>query len=212
MNESILQLVENPEYTAGMIPDTGPKPGLNAYNACSHVANAQRIVQHFGDRLLYVKGIGWHVRGNTGPWKHDDLGASKIAQGLGKIIAEEAGELGGWVASAKDKAQREEREKVMAARFKWAGTSESAPCVELSLQAAMPWLCTEAANLDADPMLLGVQNGVLDLATGEHREHRYDDRITKLAGCDYDPAAKAPCWEKFIAEVFDNDDALIAYT
>lgn len=209
MNE--LNLIDNPEYVSGAVPDTGPKPGLNAYSACSHVANAQRLVQHFGSRLLYVKGIGWHVRGAAGPWKHDALGASKIAQGLGKIIAEEAGALGGWVAAAKDKVQREEREKVMAARFKWAGTSESAPCVELSLQAAMPWLCTEAANMDANPMLLGVQNGVLDLATGEHREHRQEDRITKLAGCDYDPNARCPVFEKFIGEVFNGDQALIGY-
>jgi len=207
MNE--LNLIDNPEYVSGAVPDTGPKPGLNAYSACSHVANAQRIVQHFGKRLLYVEGIGWHTWG--GPWKHDELGARKVAQGLGKIIAEEAGELGAWVGAAKDKGQREEREKVMAARFKWAGTSESAPCVELSLQAAMPWLCTKAANLDANPMLLGLPNGVLDLATGEHREHRQEDHITKLAGASFDPHALAPHWERFVSEVFDGDEALICY-
>ena len=42
-------------------------------------------------------------------------------------------------------------------------------------------------ELDADPWLLNVLNGTIDLRTGELREHRREDLITKLAPVDYDP-------------------------
>lgn len=210
MNAEIVSIIHNADYVQGVTPNNGPTVGLNAFSPCSHVANAQRIVKHFGDRLLYVEGIGWHTWG--GPWKHDDLGARKLAQGLGKIIADEAAGMAAWVAAAPDKGQSAEREAAMMERFKWARQSESAPCVELSLQAAMPWLATKAASLDADPMLLGLPSGVMNLATGEHREHRQADCITKIAGCDYDPHATAPCWEQFIEGVFAADEGLMAYT
>lgn len=206
-NESnVIQLI----HAAEPAPETGPKAGLNIHNPCSHVANAQRIVKYFGGQLLYVQGIGWHVW--ESPWKYDELGARKLVHELGRIISAEAAAMGPWVAAATSKTNREEREAAMLARFKWASQSESAPCVEMSLQCAMPYLACKAEELDANPMLLGVGNGVVDLETGEHREHRQADRMTKVAGCNYDPTAKAPTWEKFVSEVFNGDEELAGYT
>jgi putative DNA primase/helicase len=45
-------------------------------------------------------------------------------------------------------------------------------------------------NLDTNPWLLNVRNGTLDVTTGEFREHRQEDMITKIARADYDPAAE----------------------
>ena len=97
---NVVSIIGAAEY----VPETGPKAGLHCYNPCSHVANAQRIVSHFGDRLLYVEGIGWHTWG--GPWKHDELGARKLVHELGRIISAEAAGLASWVASASGKAER----------------------------------------------------------------------------------------------------------
>lgn len=202
-------LIRSGSYVSGVTPNHGPKPGLDAYNPCSHVANAHRIVKHFGDQLLYVEGIGWHTW--EPPWRENDLGAAKLVQGLGRIIAEEAAGMSSWVASANSTAEREERQKAMDTRFKWAGQSESEQTIQLSLQAARPHLACKAAELDANPLLLGLPNGVLDLATGEHREHRQTDRITKVAGCDFNPDATAPTWTQFVCEVFNDDAQLIDY-
>lgn len=95
-------------------PETGPNG--TAHDPCTHLANAYRIVEHYGDRLLYVEGIGWHTW--SPPWRDDDLGARRIAQGLGQIIAKEAAEMAQGVADAKDKDERDRREKAMNARFK----------------------------------------------------------------------------------------------
>ena len=184
-------------------------PWGTAQDPCTHVANAQRIGRHFGERLLYVEGIGWHLWGP--PWRSDDLGASRIAQSLGRIIANEAALMAPWVAAAKDKPDREHREKVMAARFKWASTSESAGTIESSMTLARAHISCRAEELDANPMLLGLPSGVLELDTGRHRPHRHDDLITKVGGVGYCATATAPTWERFVDEIMGGDPELIDF-
>lgn len=72
-------------------------------------------------------------------------------------------------------------------------------------------LAKAGQEFDRSPTLLAVQNGVLDLTTGEFRKGRPDDYITQCAGTHYDPNAKAPRWEKFLREVFQGDEDLIAF-
>lgn len=182
---------------------------MSAHDPCSHLANAHRLVDHFGDQMLFVEGIGWHVWGP--PWRHDELAVRRLAQSLGKIIAEEAASMAAWVAQAADKAEREQRQKAMDARFKWAGQSEDAPTIGYSLQMAQPLLAERAEALDSDPDLLGLPGGVLDLRTGRHRDHHQSDRITKAAGCDFAPGAVAPTWERFVGEIMGGDPELIDY-
>lgn len=49
--------------------------------------------------------------------------------------------------------------------------------------------------------LLNCANGTLDLRDKTFRPFDPDDRLTGLAPTPYDPAAKAPDWEKFIKEI-----------
>ncbi|MCI1711859.1 MAG: phage/plasmid primase, P4 family [Chiayiivirga sp.] len=180
-----------------------------AHDPCTHLANAHRLVEHFGDQLLYVDGIGWHTW--NPPWRLDEHGAQRIAFGLGKIIADEAAGLAAWVAKASDKTEREKREDAMQRRFKWASTSESARCIRDSLGMAAALLVVRAEDMDANPDLLGLPSGVLDLTTGKHRRYDATDRITKTVGCDYNINAKAPTWETFVATAMGQDADLIDY-
>jgi putative DNA primase/helicase len=180
-----------------------------AFDPCSHVSNGQRIVQHFGDRLLYVVGIGWHVWKDR--WTPDDLGAKRIVQGLGKVIANEAAALGSWVADAPDYVSRDDREAIQKKRWKWAGQSEQEGHLESSLRLASTMLSCAAGDMDADPMLLGLPGGVLDLNTCTMRPYERADRISRAAGCNFDPDATAPTWERFIADVTGGDVELAAY-
>ena len=177
-----------------------------AHNPCSHLANGHRIVQKWGGELLHVEGIGWHVW--SPPWTHDEQAVRRRVHGLGQLIAGEAGKLGPWVAAGADRVQREAREKVQAQRWKWAGASEQGATLDGSLREAASLLSARAEHMDADPDLLGLPDGVLDLRTGQHRPYTPDDRITKIAGCDFKPDAAAPTWEQFIAETFVDDDLI----
>ncbi len=57
-------------------------------------------------------------------------------------------------------------------------------------------------QLDRNPWLLGVHNGVVDLKTGELRENEArEDYITKRCAVRYNPAAVATRWQQFIDEI-----------
>lgn len=58
-----------------------------------------------------------------------------------------------------------------------------------------------AADLDTDPWLLGVDNGVVDLKTGKLRPAGRDEFVTRHARAAYEPGAKAKRWERFVEEI-----------
>lgn len=64
---------------------------------------------------------------------------------------------------------------------------------------------------DGDPWLLGVDNGVVDLRTGQHRAGRPEDRLTMASPLAFDPTATCPRFERFMQEVFDGDPGLVAF-
>jgi putative DNA primase/helicase len=65
--------------------------------------------------------------------------------------------------------------------------------------------------LDADPLLVGVQNGVIDLRTGEFRQGLREDLITKRCNVVYDPDATCPNWMKFLERISGMHAGLIEY-
>ena len=66
-------------------------------------------------------------------------------------------------------------------------------------------------EFDDNIHLFGVENGVIDLATGQFRSGRAEDLITKTAAVKYDPNARCPEFEKFIAEIMLGQQDLIDY-
>jgi putative DNA primase/helicase len=56
-------------------------------------------------------------------------------------------------------------------------------------------------ELDRNPWLLGVENGVVDLRTGELRPDARDELVTKRCPLRYNLAATAPRWEQAIREI-----------
>jgi len=61
-------------------------------------------------------------------------------------------------------------------------------------------------ELDKNPYLLCVQNGVIDLLTGTFSEHSPEYRITMPCPIRYDPSAKAVHFIDFLEESCSNDD------
>jgi putative DNA primase/helicase len=95
----------------------------------------------------------------------------------------------------------------------WALKSESAPRLHamIDLAASEADVPVRPADLDADPMLLNVLNGTIDLRTGALRPHRPADLITKLAPVEYRQGAPCPLWRELLDKVFLADRELIAY-
>lgn len=81
--------------------------------------------------------------------------------------------------------------------------SQTAP--RLEAMAKLGWthesMTVGASRLDAEPDVLGVQNGVLDLRKACLRSHSRDMLVTKRAGVAFDKAAKAPTFSRFLDDI-----------
>ncbi len=81
----------------------------------------------------------------------------------------------------------------------------------IALAESEPVIAVAPTMLDADPWALTVENGTLDLRSGQLRSHRPEDLITKLAPVVYDPEAEAPAWQAFIKHIMNGDGDMCAY-
>jgi putative DNA primase/helicase len=81
----------------------------------------------------------------------------------------------------------------------------------LTMAANTPSLVRSATDYDHDPEMLGVQNGIIDLRTGEFRSSRYDDWLTMRAGCDFVVEAECPKWDRFLQQIFADSEELIKH-
>ncbi len=96
----------------------------------------------------------------------------------------------------------------------WGRTSEGAGHIECIRKLAPPRLSARPEEFDAEPLALNVQNGTLifhrpedgKAASVELREHRREDRITKIARASYDPGALCPQFDAFLAQVQPVED------
>lgn len=93
--------------------------------------------------------------------------------------------------------------------FAWGFKSEDVYRIDAAIKIAqsLPPISDSGEGWDADPWLLGVANGIVDLQTGELRQETQQDRITKHSLVEYDPAAECPLFEQFLAEIlgFNTD-------
>ena len=65
---------------------------------------------------------------------------------------------------------------------------------------------------DADPMVLGCKNGVINLITGELRPGKPEDYIKTIAPTEWKGIDEpAPTWERFLKEIFNNNTKSIDY-
>lgn len=82
----------------------------------------------------------------------------------------------------------------------------------LFLAAKLPGIALAGDEWDRDPWLLAVENGVLDLKTGQLNPGRPRDFIHYHAALVWNSLDElCPQWEKFINEVFNNDIAIIEF-
>jgi putative DNA primase/helicase len=163
------------------------------------LGNAERLVREHGRDLRFVPGIGWLVWDGR-RWKLDADGeVLRRAKLTVRSMYETAAALS------------DEHDRKALAR--WATQSEA----EARLRACVSLAASDIAvvmtpdQLNTAPWLLNAGNGTIDLTTGELREHRREDFLTKLTPVTYERDAHADTWDAFIATVTGGDLELEAF-
>lgn len=134
-------------------------------------------------------------------WKVYD-GKRWNAEASAEKVASAAKDLSRALASYAAELPDQERRQCLNWATRWADAKRRSTYIR---EAASVHYVSEK-DFDTDHWLLNLENGTLNLRTGELRPHDPDDLITKLAPVDYDPAAVCPRWESFIREIMEPGD------
>jgi putative DNA primase/helicase len=187
-------------------------PAATSFATLNDTGNAKRFLRLHGQCARYCPQRGQWLLWDGRRWVIDELGqalelAIVTAQGI-RAEAEQAKEqmrqgpvlVGGVICERPD-------EDLLT----WANRSEDLRRLQAMMRIAQATLALNIESLDADPWLLCVENGTLDLRTGQLHEHHPDDLISKISPVPYDPGAECPTWGAFLDRVFAGDRELIAF-
>jgi len=159
--------------------------------------NSERLIRLFGDEIRYCATLKQWFVWDGRRWEPDVTHRMlDLATRSAKMIFAEAA-----VADT-----LEQREQIA----RWAIRSESLPLRRAAIDGAVFMAPVRPEDLDARPELLNCTNGTLDLETGEFREHRREDLLTKMSGVDYDQNAACPAWLAHLDLVFRGDAEVIS--
>ena len=181
---------------------------LSAF-ANTDLGNAERLVALHGEDLRYSYELGqWFVWDDRRWGQNHDGEIYRRASETIRTMYFEAGRLEKEAGDMPDETERMKLAGVAEALSQWARKSEGKARAESMISWAqsregIPVLMTQ---LDVDPWLLNVNDGTIDLRTGNLRHHDRADLITKLAPTDYDPNAGFQLWDDFLDRVLPDLD------
>lgn len=152
----------------------------------SHRRIATRMVRHGRGRVAYLAGAGWRT------WTGKVWGADADLVAADAVLEETLDAA--WTEARGDK----ELKRAVDAASTGAGTTGTLSLASRKLR---------VREMDTDPWLLNVQNGVLDLRTLELRPHDPALMQSKITAAAYYPQARDGLWERFLKSVIPNPDA-----
>jgi putative DNA primase/helicase len=188
---------EDAHRIAGVEPEANGH-GRYPTHPLTDLGNAERLIARHGDDLRYCHPWAKWLCWDGTRWKPDTSGeVERRARSTVRTI----------YAEASDGSDKEERKAIA----NHAERSESRSRIDAMIALARSMVPVAPDDLDADPWLLNAANGTIDLRTGDLRPHRREDLITKIAPVEYDPDAPATRFARFLQEVFDSDEDMIAF-
>jgi len=198
-----------------------------AHHLCTDQANAQRIRNEFGHRLMVCDGRFFYWTGQY--WAQDEGEAARLAAKLSALVGEEIKEarevadaalsainpalLAAATATPVKHALAKSKEGAAAAALAskadaletWAIRCEMKAVQDAALGLLRRLITVQTSALDRDLWALNCRNGVVDLRTGELRPHNSQEYITRIVNVTYDPDARAPRFESFVMEIMGGE-------
>lgn len=164
----------------------------------------------FADRLRYIPGVGWVIWTGT-RWQPDSREAIIQYAVMAARARRAAVQAEPPPQGDSDEVQDALRKREQALKWTMGAENYSKIRNSIGMGKTVPGMITPHYEFDRDKHLLGVQNGIVNLRTGQLMEPDPDRYITMSTNVPYFPDAQAPRWERFISEIFGGDEELAAY-
>jgi putative DNA primase/helicase len=192
------------------VPDlrnTQPPSALVSQSLNREEAGDAELLQHlYADDIVYDHSTGQWFLWTGNYWRTDETGVVRtlVTNKVAATYLQAAADLQSIGGSEIQVDKLVKRAKALLNRRRIENI--------LSLATNLPRLAITGREWDTDPWLLGVENGMLDLRTGELRPGEPSLYMRAVAPTEWHGIdAPAPKWEKFLREIFDNNEDLVTF-
>jgi putative DNA primase/helicase len=163
------------------------------------LGNAKRLVARYGGNIRYIHGLHQWLIWKEKNWHVDnDAEIERLAKETIENMLQEA-------------VRKQDNSRERAVKHALGSQNANKITSMIRLAQSEQEVVLPITKLDADPWVLGVKNGIIELRTCTFREAKQTDYITKYAGVTYDPNARCENWEKFMDKYTCGDKELAAY-
>jgi putative DNA primase/helicase len=193
------------------VEQAGPSPQRSlAYprRTLDDIGNAERLVDHYGSEIRYTVDAEQWVTYEDGRWSFKG-GSTRVWQRVIRTIDALAHTESGAYSNVPGRGEDGKELPSPRANFlKWTATQRMRPKLAAMREVAQghPSLHCNMGDFDRQEMLLNVGNGVIDLRTGDLQRHDSGLYLMQQSPIEYDPDAKAPMWEEFLASVMPDKE------
>lgn len=164
---------------------------------CTDVGNKDRFVEDHQGQLLFLREDRRWISWTGDRWSIEGARPFEKAEQSAKKIYDEA----------RDCDQKERKRELS----RWAHISQSQNKLRATINLAEEALTVSSNEFDNKHDVINCENGLLNLRTGVLTKHDAKQRTIKRANVSYMPDAQAPVWEKFLLDVFSEDQELVSW-
>jgi putative DNA primase/helicase len=213
----------HPEGMNGKPQDKNGQPGAGTGGPPEHTdtANAQEFAKDHATDVRWTLSHGWLVWDGR-RWKVDDT-LAVVERGkatAARLMADAAKEFRAASAEVADAAETDDPEAEARAKARLGKARQALGNAKycrqrkgleamLTLARSIPGIATTFDQFDTQHHLFNVMNGTIDLKTGQLREHRKEDQVTRLAPVPFDAKASPPVFERYLSSTFNKSTDLI---
>ena len=172
----------------------------NSLESHGDIKNARFCAKSFEGRFLYVT-----TRGRWLMWKEEKLVLCEREEN----VAAAKDVCGAILEAAGNKFRNDPRLGKRMVQDALMAHNLPRIIAMLKLVVSEPGMATTDKELDSDPYLLGVTNGVIDLRTGQYLVNQPEMKITRFCNASFDIDASCPRFISFLNEVFAQDTSTV---
>lgn len=142
----------------------------------------------------------------NGSYWQEDIGNQRVelaAERVANSIKKEKPELSFSTKTDEDKAMNE--------WYRFQKDSRSHMAKMHMIDEFKKYVIVKHGEFDKEDMLLNTESGYVDLSNGELHDHDIDKKFSHQTLAEYSDNVDAPLWDKFLNQIFNNDEELIHY-